>query len=427
MRSPNEPMPTGALYSAYALGVSALSPLVAAAFLVSPRGRRRYGERLGAWGQVGGVDWWFHGASVGEVQGLLPLTRALKQARPTESTLLTSTSPTGLDRGADGFTHTRILPFDAPWAVRRALSSVNPQRFVLAETELWPTLLVELARRGVPCAIVNGRVSDYTFDRYKRARRLFAPLLQNFEHVCVASVEQGERFQQLGCPMERVIVTGHTKYDCEPVVKSAAARDALQREFIQESARSLPTVVLGSLRPGEEGYWFKACAEARQSGARFNLIVAPRHMEKVSFFQDAAASYGIPVSLLSAGGQADGCSGSALIIDRMGRLEEVYSISQLAFVGATLVDIGGHNPLEPAMYGVPVVVGPHVSVIREIVGEMREACGILEVSDSAQIQGVLARLVGQAGGLAEIGAKGESVWQRHRGASSRVLTRLLHE
>jgi 3-deoxy-D-manno-octulosonic-acid transferase len=150
-------------------------------------------------------------------------------------------------------------------------------------------------------------------------------------------------------------------------------------------------------------------------------------MEKVKFFRDSVESHGLSASLLSKGEQVDGASGNVLIVDLMGRLEQVYSVAHLAFVGATLVDIGGHNPLEPAMYGVPVVVGPHVSVIRDIVGEMRDACGILQVTDRAGIRDIISRVGVLDGGLQEVGMRGNDVWQRHRGASARVLAQLIHE
>ena len=427
MKSPNERMLTGALYSAYRVAVTALSPLVAAGFLCSARGRRRYSERLGGWREVGDVDWWFHGASVGEVQGILPLLDELRAARPLDSTLLSSTSPTGLDRGARSFTHARLLPFDAPWAVNRALSSVVAKRFILAETELWPTLLVTLLRRGIPCSIVNGRISDYTLDRYRRTRKLFSPILGRFSHVCVSSEEQRQRFIDLGCEAIRVYVTGHTKYDSEPKASQPSAQEGARREFISDRSQHLPTLVLGSIRPGEEGHWFSALQQMLREGVVFNVLVAPRHMEKVSFFSEALAKYGFTVRRLSDNGQADGVAGSALLVDRMGRLEEVYSIADLAFVGATLVDIGGHNPLEPAMYGVPVIVGPYVSVIKDIVGEMRDACGILEVCDRGSIVDVLRRAGQERETLKEVGVRGQKVWLRHRGSAKRVVSILSHE
>jgi 3-deoxy-D-manno-octulosonic-acid transferase len=427
MKSRNERMPTGALYSAYQIGVTALTPLVAAGFLCSARGRRRYSERLGAWGEVGDVDWWFHGASVGEVQGILPLVNELQGANPDQTTLLSSTSPTGLDRGEGVFTRNRLLPFDAPWIVNRALTSVAPRHFVLAETELWPTLLVTLLQRGVPCSIVNGRISDYTFDRYRRARRLFSPLLERFSHVCVSSEEQRLRYIDLGCEATRVCVTGHTKYDLEPKASQRTVQEVLRRELVRGESQHLPTLVLGSIRPGEEGVWFGALEQAKREGLGYNVIVAPRHMEKVSFFSEALLKYGFSVSRLSEKGQADGSAGGVLLVDTMGRLEEVYSIADLAFVGATLVDIGGHNPLEPAMYGIPVVVGPYVSVIKDIVGEMRDSCGILEISDRGSVLDTLKRVVSADGALKEVGARGQSVWQRHRGSAKRVVSVLSHE
>lgn len=425
MVSPREPMTTSALYSAYTVGVTAALPFVAGGFLFSARGRRRFNERFGSWEGVGSPDWWFHAASVGEVQGILPLLAELRTTHSSERVLLSSTSPTGLDRGEPFVADTRLLPFDAPVCVNRALSHVSPKRFVVAETELWPTLLVSLMRRDIPCSVVNGRISDYTVSAYKRMRSLFGPIMERFTHVCVPSSEQRDRYVDLGCHPDRVHVTGHTKYDAEPKFASADARQAAKCDWFPEGRRELPTIVLGSLRPGEENVWFPACVELLRAGAEFNLIVAPRHMEKVEYFADALLRAGIEAHRLSTGRERG--SAPAVLVDCMGRLEEAYAIGELAFVGATLVDIGGHNPFEPAMYSVPVVVGPHIAVIRELVEEMRARSGILEIATQDDVRSLIKRLVSGDQGLQEIGREGYKVWERHRGAAKRVVSLLSHE
>ena len=425
MGSPREPMTTSALYRAYTVGVTAVLPFVAGGFLFSARGRRRFGERLGNWGSVESPDWWFHAASVGEVQGILPLLGELRGTHPSERVLLSSTSPTGLDRGEGFVADTRLLPFDAPVCVNRALARVKPKRFVVAETELWPTLLVSLMRRGIPCSVVNGRVSDYTVSAYKRMTPLFGPIMERFTHICVPSSAQRERYILLGGHPDRVHVTGHTKYDAEPRYTSGDTREVAKRDLLPENRRGLPTIVLGSLRPGEESVWFPVCAELLRSGVAFNLIVAPRHMEKVGYFADALAQAGIEANRVSAGCEIG--TAPATLLDCMGRLEEAYAIGDLAFVGATLVDIGGHNPFEPAMYSVPVVVGPHISVIRDLVEEMRSRGGILEIATQADARLLIERLVSGEQGLQRVGGEGYKVWERHRGAAKRVVSLLSHE
>lgn len=424
MESQRKQMPTGILTSAYRVATTVAAPVVAAGMACSARGRRRYGERFGFWSEVPHVSWWMHGASVGEVQGLLPLVAEVRKSASGDRILLTSTSPTGLDRAGASVEFQRLLPIDVGVCVRRALSRVaGADRFILAETELWPTALGEILAREIPVHIVNGRISDYTLAWYRRLSALFAPLLARVKSVSVADESQRERYIELGVAQELVHVTGHTKYDIEPKVVSDEARAAALREFFPEEAPDVPILVLGSLRPGEEDGWLSVARSVVQSGARVRLIVAPRHMEKVEYFSRRLSALGVSWRRWSDTTQSPR---DIVLLDTMGRLEHAYALARVAFVGGTLVDIGGHNPLEPAMYGVPVVVGPHTSVIRDVVEEMRGVNGIIEVSDESDLGGVVERVVTGDPALRELGIRGRGVWLKHRGASKRVLSVIAH-
>jgi 3-deoxy-D-manno-octulosonic-acid transferase len=420
MGLPREQMGTGMLFNLYSAATTAASPVIAAGMAFSARGRRRFGERLGSWKTLPPLDWWLHGASVGEVQGLLPCVDEIRARAETEKILLTSTSPTGLDRGESRVDATRLLPLDAAWCVRRALRSVNAKRFVLSETELWPVFLREVVGRGIPCYVVNGRVSDYTIRWYQSLRSLFQPIMREFHSVCVPNNEQRERYQMLGVQPSRIHVTGHTKYDVEPKIVSAGDARVARETLVPHWGADEPIIVLGSIRPGEEDAWFGALASVWTMGKRARVIVAPRHMEKLDYFEDKLKKVGaryVRWSQVNSRPDAD-----VIILDVMGKLESAYSIASLAFVGATLVDIGGHNPLEPAMYGVPVVVGPYTSVIRDVVGEMREARGILEVAEGEDLSSLVERSISREGSLVDLGKKGQTVWLRHRGAAKRVVS-----
>ena len=424
MESQNKQIPTGILSRVYALSVTAAAPLVAAGLACSARGRRRYAERFGAWGEVSRSEWWMHGASVGEVQGLLPLIGEVRVRHPHESILLTSTSPTGLDRAGESVNTKRLLPIDVPWCVRRSLSSVETKRFVLAETELWPVLLRELLTRGVPCHIVNGRISDYTLRRYQMLRGLLSPLLERVASVCVASETQRDRYRALGVRPEVIHVTGHTKYDSAPKVREDVSRADLRREFFGENDTDTPLVTLGSVRPGEESVWLGAVQALYRTGKRLKVILAPRHMEKVSHFTDVLRKSGL--SWVRWSERQNCASYDVLLLDVMGKLEEAYAVASLAFIGGTLVDIGGHNPLEAAMYGVPVVVGPYTSVISDVLDDMRSAQALTELGVGEDVQPLLERVVNRDPALREAGERGQRVWSHHRGAAQRVASVIEH-
>ncbi len=424
MESQNKQIPTGMLSRLYRLGVTAAAPLVAAGLACSARGRRRYAERFGVWGEVPPSAWWMHGASVGEVQGLLPLIGEVRSHHPEQSILLTSTSPTGLDRAGDSVATKRLLPIDVPWCVRRALSSVQTERFVLAETELWPIFLRELINRGIPCHIVNGRISDYTLRRYQMARGIFAPLLERISTVCVASQTQADRYRELGVRSEAIHVTGHTKYDSAPKVSDGTSRGQLRSEFFPGIDDSIPIVTLGSVRPSEETVWLEALQALRSEGKRLKIVLAPRHMEKVGYFVDALQNTNLSWARWSE--RHERTEYDVLLLDVMGRLEEGYAIASLAFIGATLVDIGGHNPLEAAMYGVPVVVGPYTSVISDVLEDMRAVHALTELQVGESVRVLLGRVVNGDPALREAGERGRQIWSHHRGAAHRVVSVIEH-
>jgi len=416
-------MATGILSSAYRVAVTAASPVVAVGLACSARGRRRYAERFGAWEKVPPVQWWAHGASVGEVQGLLPLLARIRTVHPEHKVLLSSTSPTGLDRGAARVDYSRLLPIDLGICVRKALARVSAERFILAETELWPTFLTELNNREIPVHIVNGRVSDYTFGWYRRFRSVFSPILERVQSVSVSDESQRSRFIELGARPEVTHITGHTKYDTEPIVVSEKDMRDVRAEFFPGEPATTPVVVLGSLRPGEEGVWLTAIRGVLSRGEPLKVIVAPRHMEKLEYFTSQLTRSGLSWRSWS---DRQHPSSDLVLLDTMGRLERAYSIASLAFIGGTLVDIGGHNPLEPAMYGVPTVVGPYVSVIREVVQEMRSAQGILEVSLDTDLTPLLMQVTAGDPLLRDVGTSGRGVWLKHRGSAERVLSVIAH-
>lgn len=415
-------MSTGTLHRVYNAASTCALPLAAAGLLLSRRGRRRVGERFGFWGSLSDVSWWIHGASVGEVQGLLPLIASVRKEFPGDKILLSATSPTGLDRGESAVDLTRLLPLDAPLVLAHAMKNFRFQRFILSETELWPNALRAALSTGAPCHIVNGRISDYTLAWYRRLLPLFSPLLREFTSISVPDSEQRDRFLTLGVSRERVHVTGHTKYDATPRYLSGVTRDQLRREFFPDIREGEVVVTLGSIREGEELLWMSALERAWIAGLKLRVVVAPRHAEKFEFFSRAFANLPVAKERWSSRNSSSDNHALLLLLDTMGVLEKAYAASDLAFIGATLVDIGGHNPFEPAMYEVPVVVGPYTSVIREPVSLLQTAGGICSVRTADDLYNLLRELALEPARLRQVGAAGHSVWQRHSGAVQRALS-----
>jgi 3-deoxy-D-manno-octulosonic-acid transferase len=416
MRSPSVRIHTGLLHNCYSVGVNLLLPLVCVGLVCSRRGRRRFGERFGSWGAIPAVDWWLHGASVGEVQGLVPLMERLKQEQ--RAILLTATSPTGLERGSALANATRLVPIDSPVLVGRAFGKVSFERFVVTETELWPNLLRRALESGKPCHIINGRISNYTARRYGRVAALVGPLLARFRSISVPDEQQRARFVQLGVDPSRIHVTGHTKYDTRPRFVGEEARREARQAFFPGIAQSTPILTLGSIRNGEEEFWFGAIERIWREGHALNVIVAPRHAERFEYFWNATATLSGERARWSKGVRT---AHQVLLLDAMGVLERAYAASDCAFVGATMVNIGGHNPFEPAMYGVPIAVGEYTSVIAEPVSQLLSHDAISRLRNQDEVYQLLKKLCTEPDSLRAAGARARQVWASHQGAVERVL------
>lgn len=414
-----------------------LSPLAALAvvlsFLFSPNRARLAGlfdelpERLGsirdtALDRLHGREiWWFHAASAGEVAGLAPILEALHRKESARALVLTTTTLSGREaaRALPFVAWAQLAPVDAWPFVARFIAALKPRRLVLAETELWPTTLILARRAGLSPALVNARLTDRSFSRYVLLSGLLAPALSSLSLVAAQSEEDAARFTLLGVPPERVKVTGNAKYDREAV--PAASASARAKAEALGWGRD-PLFVAGSTHPFEEEMVLAAFLAARRAQPRLRLVLAPRHLERAADAADLLAHAGLKLARWS-GAPAPDCS--ALLLDEMGVLPSFYALARAAFVGGTMVKVGGHNLLEPALAGVPVLFGPHTGHI-ERPAELLAAPGGggRRVRDAGELA---ARLIEFANDEKTASAAGESarrVADGLRGASARTIEAL---
>lgn len=404
------------ILSLYSLATFILTPLAVGLLALSPRGRLRWLERWGRWEIKGGSYIWFHGASAGEVAGLLPLIKALKAEGEENPVLVTATSVTGLDMAASVTEHRHLLPFDSSLWYSSIFRKITPRVVVISETELWPGLYSELKRRKIPLVLVNSRISDATFPRYIKLKPLLRQMLSIPTAICVGDSISRERFCALGAAEERVFITGNTKYD----VELASGEGEIKRQFWNDD---IPVILLGSIRPEEDKVWFPALKESLQKGERFHLIVAPRHQEKFEYFaQLLKGEFGEFDRRSTLLATESSPRSDILLLDTFGELRRLYSLADLSFIGASLVPIGGHNPLEASMYGSYVTMGPHYHVVREVMDELQEAEAGEIVNSKEEVELLLTRFFKNRAEFQSKGAKGHAVWKRHKGASSRVLS-----
>jgi 3-deoxy-D-manno-octulosonic-acid transferase len=369
--------------------------------------------------EPGGV--WIHAVSVGEVELARRLVTEIRGRRPELPILLTATTATGLALARKTLAdtaHVLVCPLDLPRPVDRAFAAADPKLLVLVETELWPEMLHAAGARGVAVAVVNGRLSEGSFARYRRIRGLFRTLLEPLSAVLVRDASDAGRFEELGVPAHRVRIAGNIKYDLEP--------DRAPLEWTAEATRlagDRPVVVAGSTMEGEEQQLMDAVDRLAAEGIRPFVVVAPRHPERFDAVDELLRRRGLAVARRSAfpdlPDRAD-----VWLMDSIGELARAYGLGAVAFIGGSLVPTGGHNPLEAAVWGVPVLSGGHVFNFQEVYDELVAAGGARLVADGGELAAALGRWLREADTARSVGAAGKAEVERNRGATARTVDTL---
>jgi len=379
---------------------------------------------------------WVHAVSVGEVLAAERLISELKAALGDGWVVAVSTTTaTGQKIARERLVGSPVFfyPLDFAFAVRAWLRVLRPSLFVLVESEFWPRMLVECEKAGVPVAVVNARVSDRSFPRYLRLRRLWKPLLGTVTLFLAQGEESAERLRLIGAPAERVRVSGNLKYD-GPVAKANA-----MTERLRPLLKNRKVIVAGSTMADEEHSILKSFYYVREaeptvlkSDLNTVLILAPRHPQR---FAEVAALIenfartgsfvppAIHASELTAT-QSEIEAGTVILLDTLGDLASVYELGDVAFVGGSLSENGGHNPLEPARFGVPVMMGPYFQNFREIVEQMIAADAICIVSFADYLL-LAAQFTDLMRDGQEMGSRGKSFFDARNGATKRTVEALV--
>jgi 3-deoxy-D-manno-octulosonic-acid transferase len=398
------------------------APAVFAATLVraakDPAYRTDLGERFGLGRHVTMPSIWLHAVSVGEVSATAALVRALHARHPDVPIVLTTATPTGRAQAATLFgadVEVRFLPYDTPGSVRRFLARIRPRAAIIMETELWPNLLHECGRRGVPVLFASARLAARSVPRYRRFGTLFSAGLRN-AWVAAQSSADAERFIALGADPARTHVVGNLKFDMRLGAATAENGRELRRRYL--GAR--PVWTAGSTHEGEEDLVLDAHAVLERAVRGALLVLVPRHPRR---FEGVAALLERRGLVFDRRGRSETVRPEAqvLLIDTMGELTAFYAASDTAFVGGSLVPVGGHNLLEPAALGVPVITGPHTQNGPEIARLLIEAGGALEVVDGAALAAAAARLLADPALRERMGESARLCVEAHRGSLTRLL------
>lgn len=347
-------------HSRAALAALGLAPALAAALLVRPRLRRGLSERFGRIPADDVDRIWVHASSVGEAKAACRLVRALEESGlPVRGSTSTLAGRNVLRRDLPDLPSS-LAPLDHPWCVESAMRRGRPLLSVLIETELWPSWIASASARGVPVVVASGRLSDRSFPRYRRIRRLMGPTLRRIDAVGARTDVDADRFVQLGVPAERVRVTGDLKLD------PPREQPALSIDLIRALAE-VPVVVGGSTYAAEERAMLDALDAAEKAGHRFVLVLAPRQIERAFEVMALCRARRRRAHLRSRLEGRHLAPGDVLVVDTLGELPAIYATASIAFVGGTLVDVGGHNLVEPVHAGCPVLFGPHYENVRKVV------------------------------------------------------------
>lgn len=377
---------------------------------------RALSERFGLGRRSPMPTLWLHAVSLGEMSAAAPLVRALRARYPDEPLVVTTATPTGRARATSLFgaaVDVRFLPYDTPGAVSRFLDRIQPRLAVIMETELWPNLFAACERRGVPVVLASARLSEKSVRRYRHLRGLTRGVFSAVSLIAAQSREDAARFMAIGAPAARTRVAGNIKFDLELPAGAAQAG----RELRQFYGAARPTWIAGSTHAGEEEQVLAAHAELPDDVL---LLLVPRHPDRFADVARLLASRGLKFTRRSAGAAPDGAT-RVVLVDSVGELAALYAAADAAFVGGSLVPIGGHNLLEPAALGVPVLTGPSQANSREIARLLLEQGAALEVKDARELAAALRRLLADPAERQRMGAIGRRIVEANRGSVQRLL------
>ena len=424
-----------ALYT-LALFIYCLTLLPVIAFRRSRRGKSvgRLGDRVGRIPETVNPDHrrsvWIHAVSVGEVLAARSLLSDLRRSYPYHRLLLSTTTVTGqqvareLGDDVDG---TFYAPLDFPPFVARTLDRVAADLMVFVDTEIWPNWLRACRRRGVKTVIVNGRISDRSYRGYRLGRGFMRRVLQDMDRVCAQTETWGRRFVDLGLAPDRLSVTGSLKFDALDVAATGAdlhVGDRVLRYF--SFVQDRPVLVAASTLRGEEEPVLRAFQRVREVASDAVLILAPRHPERATEALTTAQRYGFEATLRTELSPEITVSADVVVLDTIGELARLYQLATLVFVGGSLVSAGGHNILEPAVFGKPILFGPHMRNFQEIAELFVRNNAAVQVPSASGLEAELLSLLEDPVRRASLGAAAKALVDANRGARKKTMS-VIHD
>jgi len=373
---------------------------------------------------TGEKRFWIHAASVGEAGIAFSLAREMKRRFPDSRIYVSTVTATGLDRirklGAseDGTPVDRafLAPLDHPFVTGSFVRRLKPSSLILVETELWPSLITSIHRRGIPITIVNGKIGKRAFRRYMLVRKWMGELVGKISLVCAQSRSYARRFRLLGVPRDRVEIIGNVKFDGLPDPYDYDGGRIRRELNIPEKAK---VFVAGSTRPGEEEILVRAFGKVLDAVPEAVMVLAPRHLNRLHEVEKTILAAGMDFVKMSLGDGVGDTGRKVMLLDTMGELVRIFACADAAFVGGSLIDFGGHNPLEPAALGVPVIFGQFMEQTgsKEL---LSDGAAIL-VHDADELVSALISIFADGERHRSMSRAGPAVVRRFRGTLARTV------
>lgn len=362
---------------------------------------------------------WIHALSVGEVLSAIPIVKAIYKRWPHQDIIFSASTLTGYEMAQKVQSCVREIiyyPYDFLFSVKRMISIINPQIFILVESDIWPNFLTILHQKKIPSVLVNARLSKESFRGYRLLKWFMQPALSTFKGICVQSDEQAKRFLSFDIDPTKISVSGNVKFDQDQ--QPLSLDEILQLKKDIDLPENIQVIIAGSTHEGEEKIFGDMYSNLKKSTPNLKMIIAPRDPGRAKEIQSLLQKNGLSISLYS---KKQFCTKDVLIIDQMGILGKLYAVCDIAFVGGSLVPEGGHNPLEPAAMSKPIVFGPDMHDFPEISKQLVSAGAAFQVQDSSELSTIFHALLKDTQLSKRCGEKAFKIFSENQGAVEKTL------
>jgi 3-deoxy-D-manno-octulosonic-acid transferase len=366
---------------------------------------------------------WIHAVSVGEVIASTSIIKGIRREYPDAKIILSTVTDTGQQIAKERIKEADYIiyfPFDFSWSVKRALDTINPIICIIMETELWPNFLREANKKDVPVAVINCRISERSFKRYRIISLFMKDVLMNVKLFSMQTEDDSKRIIALGADKRNVSVSGNIKYDSEfKLIGDEKAKEIKDTVGVNSNDKIF---IAGSTHPGEEEIMLKLYSHILKGHPDYRLIIAPRHIERVGEVEEIVRRKGlVPLRKTKIRTPHSALNTHVIVLDTIGELGFMYSIADIVFVGGSLIPHGGQNILEPAFYKKPVIFGKYMMNFQEIAREMASSGGGIQVDSEGDLIKEIDGLLSNKKRMIEVGEKGYQVIMKNRGALQRNL------